>query len=104
MSYMRTTLPTDSKLTFYWRVSSETNRDFLEFRVNGKIVDKISGESGWQEKYFVLKGESMVEWRYTKNGSNSVNKDAGWVDSITVQEATIGSNSPILQLLLNGDS
>ncbi len=36
-------------VTFWWKVSSEANYDWLSFYVDGVLQDRISGEVGWQQ-------------------------------------------------------
>ncbi len=100
-SYLQSTLPSSGKITFSWKVSSENNYDFLEFRVNNSVRNKISGEAGWQQESYTLRGENTVEWRYIKDGSSSSGSDAGWVDKVIFEEIEDRSVTPILQILLN---
>ncbi len=100
-SYLRTTLPSSGKVTFIWRVSSEYSHDFLEFRVNNSVRHRISGEVGWQQQSYTLRGVNTVEWRYLNDSSGSVGSNAGWVDKVTFEEIEDRSVTPILQILLN---
>jgi len=36
-------------VTFWWKVSSEANYDWLPFCAHGVLQDRISGEVGWQQ-------------------------------------------------------
>jgi len=36
-------------VTFWWKVSSEANHDWLSFYADGVLQDRISGEVGWQQ-------------------------------------------------------
>ena len=103
-SSLRTTLPKNSKIDFYWRVSSQANKDYLEFWVNGKLRDKISGDSGWKKKSYLLVNTKSVEWRYKKDASGSSGSDKGWIDNVVVEEVEVNSPSPMLNLLLDDDS
>jgi len=69
-------------LTFYWKVSSEANWDWLEFYIDGVRQDRISGTVDWQLKSYSVSSGSTVKWRYVKDGSASVGSDCGWVDYV----------------------
>ncbi len=100
-SYVRTTLPSSGKVTFSWKVSSENSHDFLEFRVNNSVKTRISGETGWQQQSYTLRGINTVEWRYIKDFSGYSGSDAGWIDRITFEEIEDRSVTPILNILLD---
>ena len=73
----------DGDISFFRKVSSETNWDFLQFWIDGVKVDEWSGEAGWSEvSYFVQAGVHIFEWRYDKDGSVSNGSDCAWVDYI----------------------
>ncbi len=70
-------------LSFWWRVSSETNADLLSFSVNGQTATYISGEPIWQQFAFELQpGPQFVDWTYSKNASAAAGDDRGWVDQV----------------------
>jgi alpha-tubulin suppressor-like RCC1 family protein len=70
---------------FWWKVSSETNHDFLSFSAGGVLLTNISGETGWQQCALSLPpGNQLLVWTYSKDGSGSAGQDAGWVDQITI--------------------
>jgi hypothetical protein len=71
-------------ISFWWKVSSETNADHLTFYINGVPQEAISGEVNWQYRTFTLgDGPQALEWTYLKNGSVSTNADRGYLDQIT---------------------
>ena len=88
-SYLETTVPSDGQISFYWKVSSEEDYDYLIFYINGVQQDAISGEVDWnQETYSVSAGDTL-RWEYSKDDSNSEGADAGWVDQVQyTSEAT----------------
>ena len=43
-------------ITFYWKVSSELNGDYLEFYIDDVRQDRISGEVNWQKKSYNVSG------------------------------------------------
>jgi alpha-tubulin suppressor-like RCC1 family protein len=71
------------QVSFWWKVSSESGFDFLEFRINGVVQATISGEVDWQQQMFPIPGgTTILQWRYFKNGSGSGGQDAAWVDQV----------------------
>jgi RHS repeat-associated protein len=79
---MMTTVSGEGTLSFYWKVSSESSYDWLEFYIDGVRQDRISGEVDWQQKTYNLTGSGnrTLVWRYVKDGSVSEGDDCGWVD------------------------
>lgn len=83
-SWMETEVTGPGTLTFWWKVSSESNWDFLELWVDGVHSNRISGEVDWQLQTVALPaGPHTLRWRYTKDSSFSSGEDRGWVDSVT---------------------
>lgn len=80
-------------LTFWWKVSSESNYDYLQFcydvditcsRTSGSIAG-ISGDQDWvQVTQAVSAGTHSFRWLYAKDPSASSGSDAGYVDNISV--------------------
>ena len=70
-------------LSFFKKVSSETNFDFLKFYIDGAEQGSWSGEVDWSmESYDIGVGQHTFKWIYSKDGSVSVGSDAAWVDYI----------------------
>jgi hypothetical protein len=63
-SWLQTTVVGPGTLSFYWKVSSELNYDFLEFYIDGvRQPGRISGTVDWQQKIFpILKGSHTLKW------------------------------------------
>jgi hypothetical protein len=96
ISYLNTTLVGPGTLKFWWKVSSETNFDFLRFYVNGVIQTNISGEVDWRQQTFSLPaGSQPLTWAYTKDGSLSYGSDAAWLDQVTYDGRPILSVYPL---------
>jgi hypothetical protein len=73
-----------AEITFWWKVDSRNNRDWLYYYVDGYVQDGISGNEDWQQKSdFIPSGTHTVEWRYTKN-SGGRGADKGWIDDVVV--------------------
>jgi Leucine-rich repeat (LRR) protein len=80
-----TNLSGPGTLSFVWRVSSETNFDWLEFVLAGQ-TNRISGETPWQTQAFRIgSGARTATWRYTKDGNTSSGLDAGWVAQVNFE-------------------
>ncbi len=70
-------------LTFWWKVSSQPDADFLSFRSGGISQCQISGEVDWQQRTVYLPaGQQALQWCYAKDGSLSAGWDAAWVDQV----------------------
>jgi hypothetical protein len=80
-------LPNWGEIRFARKVSSEEGYDFLEFSIDGNVVDAWSGEEPWEEvAYVVFGGERTFRWRYVKDEIISGGADAAWVDFIVLPE------------------
>ncbi|HWN94190.1 MAG TPA: FG-GAP-like repeat-containing protein, partial [Methylomirabilota bacterium] len=78
-----TTVEGPGIISFWWKVSSESEKDFLKFFINGVQQTRISGEVNWQLQNFTLPpGEHLLKWTYSKNATRSVGLDRGWVDQV----------------------
>jgi RHS repeat-associated protein len=90
-SWMQTTVDVNEQetVTFYWKVSSEEDSDYLQFYINGQLQDQTSGEVDWRKKSYTLSGSGTytLKWRYVKDSSGSAGEDIGWVDALS-----LGSN------------
>ena len=73
----------DDSLSFYYKVSSEINYDYLAFRLNGVEIFRKSGEIPWTKKTFPVKaGQNIMEWIYEKDASQNSGADCAWIDLI----------------------
>lgn len=82
-SWIQTIVYGQGTLSFYWKVSSEAYRDYLEFYIDGSLQNRISGSVDWQKvTYDIPSGSHALLWRYVKNGSVSLGNDCGWLDKI----------------------
>lgn len=76
------TLMPDS-ISFYRKVSSEANYDYLKFYINGALMGQWSGTVSWgRMAYAVSPGSNVFKWEYMKDGSVSNGSDCAWVDYI----------------------
>ncbi|MGA2747698.1 MAG: immunoglobulin domain-containing protein [Verrucomicrobiota bacterium] len=82
-SVLQTTVTGPGALTFWWKVSSEQDFDFLECFIDTTEIAAISGEVDWQQEIFPLaSGLHTLKWIYIKDPSVSVGLDAGWLDQV----------------------
>ncbi|MEY4568901.1 MAG: hypothetical protein RLZZ398_340 [Verrucomicrobiota bacterium] len=83
-SWMETTVAGPGTLTYWWKVSSQSGGDFLEFHLDGVLqAGRISGTVDWVQKTYPLTaGPHTLRWRYLKNANTVTGSDAAWVDQI----------------------
>jgi Zn-dependent metalloprotease len=83
---METAISGKTSVKFYWKVSSETNYDYLRFYIDGVEQTQISGNVNWtQRTYSVSSGTHTLKWSFTKDYSVSTGSDCGWVDKLELQ-------------------
>ncbi len=67
-------------------MSSESNADYLKFKVDGAQIAAISGTKGsWTQVSYRVEGAGLshtLRREYAKNASLASSTDAGWVDDI----------------------
>ncbi|MDD1747138.1 MAG: pre-peptidase C-terminal domain-containing protein [Methanomassiliicoccales archaeon] len=84
-SSMQATVSSASGVSFYWKVSSESGKDYLRFYVDGVQQDTTSGILDWTKKSFSLSsGAHVLKWNYTRDISNCGNTDTAWVDKVVI--------------------
>lgn len=104
-SWMETQVTGPARLSFQWRISCENGYDFLRVLVNGTEVTNTSGKVEWKPVSLLLgAGVNTVRWSYTKDESESVGQDAGWVDQISVAYAPKILAHPSPLIVTNGTS
>jgi len=70
-------------ISFYYKVSSESGWDYLQFFIDTSTKGEWSGEQGWAEaSYAVTPGQHTFKWTYYKDGSYTSGSDCGWIDNI----------------------
>ena len=103
-SYLNLQVIGSGILTFYWKVSSETN-DSLKFYVDSEEKASISGEVNWHQRSYVIgSGNHTLTWQYEKNGSGSAGDDCGWLDKVEyAKHFSVGSQLGINMLAMPPD-
>ncbi|HON18111.1 MAG TPA: M14 family zinc carboxypeptidase [Salinivirgaceae bacterium] len=72
-------------VSFFVKVSSESNYDKFKFFIDNVEKTSLSGEVNWTEKSFaVTAGQHTLRWEYSKDGSVSNGQDAAWIDFISI--------------------
>ena len=75
----------DDSISFYAKVSSESNYDKLVFYIDGTDRGSTSGEQSWTRvAYFVPAGTHTFTFSYEKDGSVSRGSDCAWIDNVTL--------------------
>jgi len=92
------------EVSFWLKVSSEKNRDFLKFYIDGIEQARYSGQQAWTQAVFpVNQGERNFKWEYAKDYSVSEGNDSAGIDCIIFpKEVSVinptpdpNSNSPL---------
>jgi hypothetical protein len=74
----------DANISFDWTVSSEEDYDFFEYYVDGNKLFFKSGEDYGTYIHTLSSGTHTLEWRYIKDGSESVGADDANISNITL--------------------
>ncbi|MCF7912883.1 MAG: T9SS type A sorting domain-containing protein [Candidatus Cloacimonetes bacterium] len=73
----------DDEISFFRKVSSEANWDYLLFYIDDEEIDSWSGTQAWaQVSYPISAGSHELSWVYDKDGSLSSGSDCAWLDYI----------------------
>ena len=75
-SWIETKVTGPGILTFWWKVSSELDFDWLRFQMDGVFKDQTSGEKNWSQKSFpISEGLHALRWRYIKDANGAEGTD-----------------------------
>ena len=81
---------TESEISFFYKVSSESNYDKLHFLIDGTEKNNWSGDISWtQATYTLTPGTHELRWEYTKDVSMSTGYDCAWIDNVVFPASTI---------------
>ncbi|MDP8200810.1 MAG: C25 family cysteine peptidase [Candidatus Tenebribacter burtonii] len=73
----------NGEISFWKKVSSEVNYDYLKFFIDGILQEQWSGEVDWSESsYAVNPGLHSFKWEYVKDGGVTGRDDCAWIDYI----------------------
>ena len=76
------TVPPSTRLKFRYRVSSESEADFLVVSRGDLQILSASGEVDWTVFDSPVAGGDVIQFSYSKNGSGSAGSDAAWIDGV----------------------
>ena len=85
-SSLDTTVTGPATLSFWWKVDSEPNFDFLTVTSTGPRRSPVSPatSTGNRRPLRCPPVPHTIHWTYTKDGSVSVGQNAAWLDQVTV--------------------
>lgn len=79
------TLAAAGTARFWYKTDTESNYDFLRFRVDGVVTGEWSGVNNWTlATYSLAAGTHTLRWTYSKDVSASTTADAVWIDDVLV--------------------
>ena len=80
--------PANGTVQFWYRTSTESNYDHLQFFIDNVMQDEWDGNIGWtQISYPLNQGQHTLRWTYYKDISISSGEDTVYVDEIYVGNA-----------------
>ncbi len=100
--WLQTTVVGPGTLSFYWKVSSEDNYDFLEVLVDDVLQPgSICGEVDWRRRTIAIPaGSHQIKWVYAKDASVNTGGDCGWVDEVSFIPYAKAVMPQVLRLIL----
>ena len=73
----------DDTLSFYYKVSSEADYDFLNFYIDNQLQDQWSGNVDWtRAAYYIPAGTHTYKWEYKKDSYSASGQDRAMIDFI----------------------
>lgn len=83
-SRLDTTVTGPGTLSFWWKVSSRTNANYLRFYVDNNQQTRISGLMNWQQKtYSLTSGVHYLKWLLTADSNTVGEVNYGYMDEVT---------------------
>ncbi len=92
-SVMQTSITCNAgQVSFFYKISSEVNNDFLNFYIDDILQNQWSGESNWGMVSFnISAGGHILKWEYIKNESLTDGTDCAWVDYLSYPFIAVGN-------------
>lgn len=87
-SWLQTRVSGPGRVSFYWKVSSEPEWDYLDFRVQDAMqetvgIRQISGSLDWERVTSYIPADvHTLTWVYSKNHWASERADCAWIDQV----------------------
>jgi len=93
-------VPATGTISFWKKVSSEQNYDYLRFYINGVLKNQWSGTTDvWsQVSYDVFAGTNIFKWEYYKDSVVSSGDDCAWIDDVIFPTTGGTSGTPAIAL------
>ncbi|MEN8224254.1 MAG: C25 family cysteine peptidase, partial [Bacteroidota bacterium] len=86
----------DGDLSFYRKLSSEAEWDYLKFYIDYEFMGEWSGELDWEMVSFPVEaGLHTFRWIYEKDAYYSSGEDCAWIDYIVFPPVDITTGIPI---------
>jgi hypothetical protein len=83
--YLSYQIASDDSVSFWYKTSTESNYDQLQFYVDNIRYGKWSGIRDWKRvAYMVPAGNHTLRWQYSKDPYFSAGEDKVWVDYISL--------------------
>ncbi len=84
----------DDSISFFRKVSSEQDYDFLSFSIDNQVKEEWSGEMPWERvSYPVTAGMHSFKWAYEKDFWASQGDDCGWIDYVIFPPVSISTST-----------
>jgi Carboxypeptidase regulatory-like domain/Secretion system C-terminal sorting domain len=91
--YISIEVVSEGDISFYWKIDSELDNDYLKFYVDYVEIGGISGDVDWTLfEHTISTGYHTLLWKYYKNDLTTTGLDSGWIDNITFPQTTTFSN------------
>lgn len=92
--------PEAGTISFWKKVSSEQNYDYLKFYINSQVRNQWSGTADiWsQVSYDVQPGTNVFTWEYVKDSMVSSGSDCAWVDDIVFPSTGGVNGAPVVSI------
>jgi len=92
--------PVDGTISFWKKVSSELNYDYLRFSINNVVRSQWSGTSdNWSQVSFdVQAGQNTFTWSYSKDSGISSGSDCAWIDDIIFPSSGTIIGTPVIAI------
>lgn len=86
----------DGDISFFRKVSSEEDYDYLMFLIDDVLIDEWAGELAWEEfSYPVSAGNHTFSWQYAKDVYVSSGQDRAWIDYIVFPPVSPSTFIPV---------
>lgn len=83
MTWIQTTVTGPGTISFWWKVSSEFDKDKLGFYVDAINQTSLSGLVDWNQfSCKIGNGVHTLTWAYVKDGSGFDGNDTAWLDNV----------------------